>query len=808
MLRNYFKVAFRNLIRQKFYSFINISGLTIGIAVSLLISYYVVDELSYDKFHEDADRIYQVYLKAKIQGKNIDGASTCAPIAAACKDEIAGVEDGIRINIWYDVVIRHEDKIFTEKKMLLADSNFFKFFTFDLLEGNPDKILNEPNQIILTETSAKKYFGYEVGDGNSPLGKNVLMGTDKTNCEIVGIMKDPPGNSHFHFDLMLSMITWDFSKRTQWTSNSLYSYVKLQESADPVEVQKSIMAMSDKYVGPEIQQFIGVSMEEWRKSGDDYGYFLQPLTDIHLFSKVDGNIETTGDIAYVYLLSAISIFMIVIACINFMNLSTARSAGRAKEVGIRKTVGAHKSRLVTQFLLESIILSAISTILAIGILYVALPFFNQLTNKNIGYEYIISGYSLSAITGVMIVVGLLAGSYPAFYLTSFIPAEVLKGKVRTGTKSGWIRSSLVVFQFFISVGLIVSTLIIYKQLKMVQEKNLGFDKENVLIVDNIRTLGNNKQSLKKTIQALSGVQALSISNFVPPHVYSNSVYFPNGIQEEATLFFQIYADHDFLKTLGLKMYDGRFFSEDFPSDSNAVIINKKGMDMLGWSGFENNKFVEPDPDGPFQSLNVIGIIDDFNFLTLKKEVEPLMIHLADWGNLMPVRLTAGNINDKIKEIERAWNDAAPGEPFDYTFLDENFNSMFRTEQLMGKIFLVFTSLTIFIACLGLFGLATFIAEQRSKEIGIRKAMGASVTSVVFLLSREFTKLVFVAFLLAIPAVIYLMNWWLDNFAYKTDIGILSFVIGGLAALTISWLTVSYQSFRAAMANPTNALRYE
>lgn len=808
MLKNYFKVAIRNLARQKFYSFINISGLTIGIAVSLLISFFVVDELSYDKFHADADRIYQVYMKANIQGKSVDGANTCAPVAAACKDEIAGVEDGIRINIWYDVVIRHEDKIFTEKKMLLADSNFFRFFTFDLLEGNPDDILNEPNQIVLTETSARKYFGYEVGNGNSPLGENVLMGTDKTNCEIVGIMKDPPDNSHFHFDLILSMITWDFSKRTQWTSNSLYSYVKLQESADPTVVQKSIGAMTDKYIGPEIQQYIGVSLEEWRKSGNDYGYFLQPMTDIHLFSKVDGNIETTGDIAYVYLLSAISIFMIIIACINFMNLSTARSAGRAKEVGIRKTVGAPKGRLITQFLFESMILSAISTILAVGALYLALPFFNQLTTKSIGYEFIFSEYSLTAIAIIMIVVGLLAGSYPAFYLTSFAPAEVLKGKVRTGTKSGMIRSSLVVFQFFISVGLIVSTLIIYKQLKMVQEKNLGFDKENVLIVDNIRTLGNNKQSFKKTIQALSGVQAVSISNFVPPHVYSNSVYFPNGIQEDGTLFYQIYADHDYLKTLGLKMYDGRYFSEDFPSDSNAVIINKKGMDILGWSGFENNTMVEPNPDGPFQSHNVIGIIDDFNFLSLKKEVEPLMIHLADWGNLMPVRLNAGSINDKIKEIERAWNVAAPGEPFDYTFLEENFNSMFRTEQRIGKIFLVFTSLTIFIACLGLFGLATFIAEQRSKEIGIRKAMGASVTSVVFLLSREFTKLVFIAFLLAIPAVMYLMNWWLDNFAYKTDIGILSFVIGGLAALTISWLTVSYQSLRAAMANPTNALRYE
>ena len=770
--------------------------------------FYVFDELSYDRFHKDADQIYQVYMKARIQGKSEGGTNTCAPIASASVDEIPEIKAATRINLWRDVVIRYEDKLFTEKKLLLADSNFFSFFTFDLLEGNVDDVLDEPNQIILTETSAKKYFDYEVGQGESPLGKMVLMGTDKTNCEIVGVVKDPPSNSHFHFDMILSMETWDFSKGTQWTSNSLYSYLKLADFADPAQVEEKMKAMVDKYVGPELEQYLGVSLEEWRKTGDDYGYFIQPMTDIHLYSKVEGNIEGTGNIAYVYLLSIVSIFIILIACINFMNLSTARSASRAKEVGIRKTVGAPKKRLVTQFLLESIIISAISTLLAIGFLYLTLPYFNQITEKSIGYNFILSQFSLISMFLVMVIVGILAGSYPAFYLTSFKPTDVLKGKLRTGTKSGIIRSSLVVFQFTISVGLIVSTLIIYKQLKMVQEKNLGFDKENVLIIENTRTLGDSKQSFKKTLQTLSGVQSVSISNFVPPHVYNNSVAFPNGKQEDAMLFHQIRADYDYLKTIGLSMHSGRFFSEEFPSDSMAVVMNKAALDALGWESHEGNRIAQPKMEGQMDFYNVIGIIDDFNFSSLKTEIEPLMIFMADWGNLMPVRLLPGNINEKIKDIEAKWNEVAPGEPFDYSFLDENFDAQFRAEQQLGKIFVIFTSLAIFIACLGLFGLATFIAEQRSKEIGIRKAMGANVSSLVVLLSKEFTKLVFISIIITVPVVIFLMNLWLENFVYKTEIGVMSFVIGGVSALVISWLTVSYQSFRAAVANPVKALRYE
>jgi putative ABC transport system permease protein len=738
----------------------------------------VFDELSYDTFHKDADRIYQVHMKGVLQGKPFNGANSCSPFAASSVEEVPGIEEAIRINLWRDVVLRNEDKIYTEKKVLVADSNFFEFFTFELKEGNPNDILNEVNQIVLTETSAKKYFGYEAGKSESPLGKMVQFGSNKTNCEVVGIVEDPPTNSHFVFDMIYSMVSWDVSRRPDWTSNNLHTYVKLSDNVNPEAVQESVSAMSDEHVGPEILKFIGITLEEWRAAGGDYGYYIQPMLDIHLFSDVDGQIEPPGDIAYVYLLSAISIFIILIACINFMNLATARSAGRAKEVGIRKTVGATKRKLITQFLLESILLSIISTALAIVVLWISLPYLNQMTGKSIGIEYILSGNALLSIAIIMLLVGVLAGSYPAFYLTSFQPGMVLKGSLSKGAKGSWIRSTLVVFQFAISVSLIVSTMIIYKQLKLVQEKNLGFDKENVMIIDNSRVLGDNKRAFKNKLMDLAGVKETSITSYVPPHVYSNSVYFPDGIKDDGILFYQINSDQDYQKTLGLKMFSGRFFSKDFPSDSSAVVINKKGMETFGWTSHEGHRIAEPNRDGSLFYHDVVGVVEDFNFSTLHNEIEPLIFMLANWGNLVSVRLEAGNVNNMINEIEGIWMEMAPGEPFDYSFLDENFDAMFRSEQELGDIFIIFTSLAIFIACLGLFGLATFMAEQRSKEIGIRKAMGADVTTVVLLLTKEFTKLVLISVVFAVPAVIFLMNWWLESFAYKTDLGVMSFVIGG------------------------------
>jgi putative ABC transport system permease protein len=808
MIKNYLTLGFRNLFKHKFYSFINVAGLSIGIAVSMLILFYVYDELSYDRYHTDADRMYHVYMRAKLQGKEDAGSSTNAPLASAAVDEIPEVESAVRITTRWNEVIRYEDNIFTEERLLLADSNFFDFFTFELLEGNPNDILNEPNQLILTETSAKKFFDYEVGEGESPIGKMMLVGSDKRNCSIVGIVEDPPKNSTIQFNSIQSMQSWDWSKGTQWTSNSLMTYLKLNEFADPEAVQEKLKAMTDKYIGPEIQMYLGMSLEQWRETGDDYGYFIQPFTDIYLKSQTE---ENSGRIAYIYLLSIIAFFIIAIACINFMNLSTARSTGRAKEVGIRKTVGAERGRLISQFMTESILISSIATVLAVIILYISLPYFNLISGKEIPISFLFSPASIGAILLIMLVVGLLAGSYPAFYLTNFKPTEVLKGTLRAGTGSRLIRSILVIFQFTISVGLIVSTIIIYKQLQLLQNKNLGFHKENLFVIQNANNLGTGKQAFKETLLSFNDVNSASISNLVPPWIGSNSVYFPNGKQDEGILHYTVYADPDFQKTLGFTMYSGRFLSKDFPSDSHAVVINKAAIDALGWENHENNWLSVPREEGKLMRFDVIGVMDDFNYASLHNEIEPMAIFLTTpdtYAGLLSVRLNPGDVKEQVKEIEKSWKKFAPGEPFDYNFMDESYDNLFRAEQRLGKIFLLFTSLAIFIACLGLFGLVTFIAEKRSKEIGIRKALGASVRGIVLLLSNEFTKLVFISILIAVPGVILLMNWWLENFAYRTKIDFWSFLLGGVAALLISLFTISYQSIKAAIANPTKALRYE
>jgi putative ABC transport system permease protein len=810
MIRNYFLIAFRNLLRQRFYSAINIAGLGTGIAVSLLILYYIYDEHQYDRFHTDADRMYQVYLVGRINGVESKWPATCAPLAQAARAEIPEVENTTRIGFWREVVIRHGEQAHTEQRLMLADSNFLDFFTFELIEGNPERILREPNQIVLTESSALKYFGYRPGSGDSPVGRTVLMGTEKTSCSIVGILRDPPRHSHFTFGSVLSMENWDFSKRTEWTSNNLHTYFKLLPGADLEQVNEKLHTLVDRHVGPEIQQFIGMSLEQWRAAGDDYGYHLQPITAIRLRGKTEGNIEPTGDIAYVYLLSAISLFIILIACINFMNLSTARSMSRAREVGIRKTVGALNRGLVQQFMLESLVVSGLATLLAFGLIALALPFFNQISGKAISFHFLLSPASLFALLAIWIVVGFLAGSYPAFYLSAFRPAHVLKGQSVSWKGRSLLRSGLVVFQFAISVALIVCTLLIYKQLQLVKNKNLGFDKENVLVVNNVTTLAKSQEVFRESVRDLAGITGASLASSVPPGVYNDNIMFPNGHQDKGLLYNVIFGDEHYLQALGLRLAAGRFFSAEFPSDSMAVVINRSALAAAGWESHEGQYIVPPTDSLP-ERYEVIGVLEDFNFETLRTGMEPLAIFLrrpSTWTNRLAVRLQPGHPREAIESIRTVWNELAPGEPFDYGFVDDRFEEAFRDEERLGRIFIVFTALAILISCLGLFGLATYSTSQRTVEIGIRKALGSSSAGIVLLLSRQFTTPVLIGIAAAVPISLWLMNWWLNNFAYKASIDAWSFVGGGFAALFIAWVTISAQSLRAATRNPATALRSE
>ena len=808
MLFNFMKIAFRNVRRQKFYAFINITGLTLGLITSLLIVLYVVDEFSYDKFHKDADLIYRVNLTGRMSGQEFTSAYSSAPVAAGFKEEIPEIENACRIAPWNDMPVVHLEDSYTEKTVLVADSNFFDFFSFKLIQGDPETVLAKPYNIVLTETAANKIFGYTGPGDNSPIGQTLEFGIEKWTCTVTGIVEDPPPNSHFHFSMILSMGSWDYSRNSIWVSNSLLTYIKLNENADWKYVESKIPELVKKYIGPQAQQYLGITFEEFLEQGGGYGFYLQPLLDIHLAPEVDLHLEPGGNMNTIYLLIGIVIFIIVIACINFMNLSTARFSGRAKEVGVRKSLGGSVARLRTQFLIESVLYTMISLILAQVILTLILPQFNLLSGKLLTIKSLYNFYYLTAIVLLVIIVGILAGSYPAFYLTSFKPVEVLRGRIKAGMKSKGIRRILVIFQFTMSIGLIICTLLIFKQLQYLQNKDLGFDKNNLLVINNAESLGADKIAFKNELLTIPEVLNVSICNMVPPEVTYSDLFRPVGedTQERGSTY--CFVDEDLLQTMKLSMVDGRFFSKEFPSDSRAVVINEAAARLFGWDNPVGEKVQTFWKENEEDVREVIGVVKDYNYQSLEEEISSLIIFPGTEGNNLLVRLTPGDIGRKIDLIQSKWKSFPGRGPFDYSFIADDFSAKFRKEEQLSKIFLVFTLLAIIIASLGLLGLATFTSEQRSKEIGIRKAMGASSDSIIKLMSLEYLNLIFISFIIAIPLSYGIISWWLKNFAYQTNIGAVSFIIGGGIAVLIAFLSVGYQSLKAAFLNPVDSLKYE
>ena len=807
MLTNYFKIVLRSINRQKFYFFINIFGLSIGMASTILILLFVTDELSYDRFHSDADRTYRVGIHGRLAGQEFNGCTSAAPMAGVLSTEIPEIEETIRLNMWRNIVIKFDDKSFNEPELVLADSNFFDFFSFQLLEGNADEVLKGPDKLVLTETTATRYFGYTPGSGESPIGKVVKLGNGDRTCMITGIVADPPHNSHFHFQLLMSMDSWDYSRDVQWTSNSFYTYFKVNEHAQ-LPLDDKFEGLVSKYVGPEIYQFLGVDLEEFRKQGGDYGYVTEKMTDIHLYSTLDDQLEPGGNIDYLYIFGSIAIFIIVIACINFMNLATARAASRAKEVGIRKTIGAQRTALVRQFFAESVMYAILSLVISIVLIAILLPAFQALSGKSITLLTLLQPHYAVGIVLLTLLVGFGAGTYPALYLTSFKPVEVLKGKIRAGFRSSGIRNVLVVLQFCISIGLIISTILVFQQLEFLQSKKLGFEKENVLVLDNLAQLGTNRKVFKDWLQEYEGVQQASFSNMVIPHLNNNSVFRPVGENAVDNLFFYYFVDQDHMETMGMEMVAGRFFSEDIASDSAGFLLNEAAMRQLGWDTYEDKQVLSFYNSEEGTPLHAVGVVKDFNFESLKVNVRPLLMLYRPQSGMMSIRLKKDNVAMTVAEIERKWKSLSDNAPFEFVFLDSDFDALFREEQRMGSIFLVFTVLAIVIACLGLFGLASYTTEQRAKEMGIRKVMGASVTRLVGLLSGSFTKLVLISFVITAPIAWYGMNEWLNSFAYRVPIGALSIAAGGVIALVVTWFTISFQSIKAARANPVQSLRSE
>jgi putative ABC transport system permease protein len=800
MFNNYFKVAIRNILKHKFFSAINIMGMTIGITACLLIILYIADELSFDRFHSNAERIYQVGLHGKIAGQDIRTSNTCPPLYEALVREVPEVEAATRIIPYFgQPAVKYNEKAFTEEKVFYADSNFFDFFDFKLIEGDAKTALKDPNQVVVSEATATKYFGNE-----APLGKLLTIGNENKSYKVTGIVENTPGNSHVKYNMLVSSATRPDLRGTIWLNNYLFTYFLLRENAKVETVNEKYAGLVDKYVGPEVEKFMGISLKEMQKQGGEYGYYSTKLPDIHLYSTSQGDIEPGGNIMYVYFFGAIGIFIIVIACINFMNLSTARSAGRAKEVGLRKALGSFRSQMVGQFLAESTLYSLTAVVLAIAACYLLLPSFNLLSGKELEMNMFSHPLFISSLVALIFFVGLVAGSYPAFYLTSFNAVEVLKGKVRSGLKSKGVRSFLVVFQFALSIFLIIFTIVVYQQITYMQEKHMGIDKNNILILENTGRLGTNKDAFRNILSQQRGVSKLSYTNNTFPGV-NNTTVFKAAASEQDHIMGLYYADYDHMDVMKFELKEGRYFSKDFPADSSAIILNEAAAKEFGFENPIGEEIIFND-SGP-ERLKVIGVVKNFNFESFKDQVRPLSIRLAPSSGNLLVRYE-GSASELVSTVEKLWKEHSSNEPFEYTFLDDEFDELFRAEQRMGTIFSIFSGLAIFIASLGLFALAAFTSEQRTKEIGIRKAMGATSLSLTLLLSKEFTKLVLVAFIPAAAAGWYVSNQWLDGFVYRIDVNPWVIVASGFAAILIAWVTVSYQSIKAAAMNPVSSLRYE
>ncbi len=806
MIRNYFKIAFRNLWRNKGFSAINIIGLSIGIATCLIIMLFVNNELGYDRFNEKADRIVRVYFQGNVQGEKMKEATVMAPVAQTFKADFPEVEDATRIRSYGTPKLIYGDKSFREDDFAFVDSNFFKVFTIPLIKGDAKTALTEPNTVVITNALAQKYFGKE-----DPMGKVISFKDGKNApCKITGVIDKVPVNSHFHFELFGSMASLPESREDNWMSSNFFTYLVLKDDFDYKKLEAKMPGVVEKYIGPQMSGGAGMSLEEFRKQGNDISFHLQPLTDIHLYSDFSGDLSPSGDVRNVYIFGAIALFMLLIACINFMNLSTAGASKRSREVGIRKTLGSMKWELVKQFLLESVLITAIALLLAIVLMYLVLPLFNSLAGKDLTLNFSDHPLLLPGLLLFIVFTGILAGSYPAFYLSSFKPVTVLKGKFVSGKRTIGLRSGLVVFQFFISIILIISTTVVYNQLSYMRNKNLGYNKEQVLVVSNIWMLGKNQKAFRQQLLNDSRVSSVSGSRFLPAGTSDNNNFFVSpGIASNQlikTLRYEV--DENYIPTLGMQLLEGRNFSKEFGMDSNSVILNEAAAKALGWKKAVGQEIYRTSKRGEKESYRVIAVVKDFHFRPFHERISPLVMVLApDPGNLI-LKLKTKDIAGLTADLKKRWAAYGAEDALTYSFLDDRFENSYRAEQKTGMILGIFAGLTIFVACLGLFGLARFTSEQRTKEIGIRKVLGASVSQVSAMLSKEFIKLVLIACMVAFPLAWWAMDKWLQDFAYRVNISWVVFAIAAIVALLIALLTVSFQAIRAALANPVKSLRSE
>jgi putative ABC transport system permease protein len=825
MFRNYIKITLRNLTRNKVSSIINISGLAIGLACVLLIGMYVKDELSYDCFFDGANRIYRVNTHEKMGNDEFIAGHTPPPVGLTLLNNIPEVASYTRIfkpgNEIIHFVSKGQKSSLTEKSLLSVDSNFLQFFSYPLVEGNRATCLNGPNSVVLTERAAKKYFG-----NTSAIGKNLVFDEYATSFTVTAVLKDLPVQSSLQFEVLQSNVGMPPVKRFNWSWVWLQmgTYIKLKpnvtnDAATLQRIEAKFPAMIRQNAATAFKR-IGQPFDEFIKKGGKYELILQPLTDVHLYSADIGNrFFPQSDIKYVYIFSAIALFIILLACVNFMNLATAQSAKRAKEIGIRKVLGSERKQLIGQFIAEAFLYTLFAAIISVVIVVLCLPAFNQLAAKSLNLSAFFNFSTGAGLMALIILTALLAGSYPAFFLTSFKPVAVLKGNgdIKTSVGGFFTRNALVVFQFTVSTALIVCTMVVYKQLLYNQSKDLGFNKENVLIVANANRLDKSEESFRQELLRLPGVANASISTSLPTQSSFTDSYIPESTADNVTAaeknvqLSSFIVDEAFVPTLKLQMLNGRNFSKAF-SDSASVILNETAAKQMGWKNPIGKSITYP--GGNNVKFKIIGILKDFNTESLHIPVLPFALFYITSGtysnntSYVAVRLKPGDYNKAISSIQNKWKAFMPDNPFEYSFMDEEFNALYRTDQTMGKVFTVFTFLSLTVACLGLLGLAMYTAERRTKEIGIRKVLGASVQNVVSMLSKDFLKLVIIASVIAFPIAWYAMSRWLLDFAYHTEINWWIFAMAGAITVIIALATVSFQSIKAAVMNPVKSLRSE
>src|SRR5579863_4105412 len=814
MFRNYLKIAFRSLRKSKGFTALNVIGLAAGLAVCLLIVLYVTDELSYDRYNVNADRIYRVDEDAYINNTRFESATTSKFFGPTLVASYPKIQQMVRFRNPGDLLVRKGNDQVLDHHFTFADSTIFKVFTLPVIAGDPNTALNNPHSIVIDESAARRYF-----NSTDVIGRTLEVGSDNTPLKITGVIRDMPEQSQFHFSFIRPIreaYTFNDPSDNNWVSNAYFTYILAQPGTTRAEVQKDVDEVVNLHIGPALQAMFHTSGADLEKAGNHFRCRIFPLTDVHLHSNKSGELDVNSNIQFVYIFSVIAVLILLIACVNFMNLSTARSANRAKEVGIRKVAGSTKGHLIIQFLTESVLLSLFSLALAIVIAVMLLPMLNQLAGKSLHSDLLFSGRFLPILLLLVLLVGCLAGSYPAFYLSSFQPIDVLKGKIAAGFKSSWLRSSLVVFQFFISIGLIVSTLVIYRQLHYIRNKEVGFNRDQVLVIHDTRSLGRDGMTnLRKSLLTLAGVTDATITGDIPT-VGGNQYWQPGWFRDasldarKATFMTTLRVDDHYVPTLGMQIVKGRNFDlAQFPTDSAAILLNEAAVATLGVRDPLN--LILYNHDDLFRTItyHVVGVVKNFNYNSMHDKIHPLLmvVNTYNWSS-MAVRFHTNDIFSLVRQVESKFHAAKQGLPFSYTFMDNDFDKLYHAEQQTGRIFISFAVFAILIACLGLFGLVTFAAEQRTKEIGIRKVLGAGVTSIVSLLSKDFTILVGIAALIAFPIAWWAMQKWLETFAYRTEISWWIFLVAGAVALAIALLTVSIQTIRAALANPVKSLRSE